>query len=131
MTLHMLDTNIVSDAVRNPHGPVLKRIAGPSDLAISAIVAAELRSGMEKREAMVQLARLQALLSTLVVLPFDVKAAAAYARVRAALERRGQLIGANDMLIAAHALALGATLVTDDGDFSRVEGLAVENWLRG
>ncbi|MDP2810701.1 MAG: PIN domain-containing protein, partial [Rhodocyclaceae bacterium] len=64
------------------------------------------------------------------VLPFDDAAADAYGSIRADLERRGELIGSNDLLIAAHALSLGATLVTNNlGEFQRVAGLQVENWV--
>lgn len=127
----MLDTNIVSAAIRLPGGPFLRRVvASTGDLAISGTVAAELRFGMEKRRAETQLARLEDLLRSFPVLPLATGIEVHYARLRVALETRGKLIWANDMLIAAHALALGATLFTDDRDFDRVEGLVVENWLR-
>ena len=65
------------------------------------------------------------------MLPFETPADAAYAELRTTLEQNGTPIGANDMLIAAHALALGLTLVTDnEREFSRVHGLSTENWLR-
>ncbi len=66
----------------------------------------------------------------LYVAPFAPPADAKYAEVRADLERRGKLIGPNDLLIAAHALALEAVLVTDDKAFAAVSGLKIENWLR-
>ena len=62
------------------------------------------------------------------MLPLDADVVSAYARLRTLLERAGTLIGHNDMLIAAHALALGCTLVTADAEFDRVPGLRVENW---
>lgn len=128
----MLDTNIVSHAIRSPDDVAAARIADAEGvgLSISVVVLAELRFGMEKRGSNAQMARLGSLLKLLPVLPLGEHAAPHYARTRVALERRGKPIGGNDLLIAAHALSLGATLVTDDGDFSRVEGLAVENWLR-
>jgi tRNA(fMet)-specific endonuclease VapC len=80
----------------------------------------------------VQLANaLARVLEALEVVPFEAPADVIYARLRLDLERRGKLIGANDLLIAAHALALDCTLVTDnEREFARVDGLAVENWLR-
>jgi tRNA(fMet)-specific endonuclease VapC len=75
--------------------------------------------------------RIEELLGVLLVLPLPIEVDRHYATMRAELDRRGQPIGPNDLLIAAHALALDATLVTDNvREFSRVEGLAVENWLR-
>ena len=70
-------------------------------------------------------------LATLEVLPFDAPADIHYGELRTKLEKRGTPIGANDMLIAAHALALGYTLVTDNvREFGRVDGLVIENWVR-
>jgi tRNA(fMet)-specific endonuclease VapC len=74
---------------------------------------------------------LAAVLGALQLEPFDVPADEAYGRLRTRLERSGQLIGAHDLLIAAHAIALDCTLVTDNmREFARVEDLACENWLR-
>ncbi|ONZ89863.1 PIN domain-containing protein, partial [Burkholderia cenocepacia] len=75
--------------------------------------------------------RVEQLLASLTVLPLQPDADRCYGRLRAELEKQGQLIGANDMLIAAHALAVDAVLVTDNtAEFTRVAGLPVENWLR-
>lgn len=128
----MLDTNIVSHAIKDPHGPVQQRIkAGSSDLAISVIVAAELRYGAERRRSARLTDRVTTLLRIVNVLPLPVGTDEQYGRMRAGLERIGKPIGLHDLLIAAHALALGATLVTDNvREFGRVEGLVVENWLR-
>lgn len=128
----MLDTNIVSNAVHNPHGPVQKRIGeAGSRLTISVIVAAELRYGVERRPSARLAGRVEEMLEALDVLSLPVGAAVHYARLRTTLDRLGQPIGPNDLLIAAHALSLGATLVTDNvREFARAHGLIVENWLR-
>jgi len=100
----LLDSNIVSDLVRHPRGRIADRIAavGEQQVCTSIIVAAELRYGALK-----------------------------YGELRTTLERGGPPIGANDMLIAAHAMGLGYTVVTDnEREFSRIEDLGVENWLR-
>ncbi|MEK7342245.1 MAG: type II toxin-antitoxin system VapC family toxin [Pseudomonadota bacterium] len=131
--MFLLDTNILSDLVRNPQGPIADRIAevGEVEVATSIIVAAELRYGAERRGSARLTAQLEAVLDLLPVLPLGDDADAHYGRLRADLERRGTPIGANDMLIAAHALALGATLVTDNmREFERVQGLSIVNWLR-
>jgi tRNA(fMet)-specific endonuclease VapC len=130
---HLLDTNIVSDLVRNPQGKIAEQIftVGESKVCTSIIVAAELRYGAEKKQSPRLSAQLEAVLGALEILPFEKPADAAYGSIRAQLERAGKPIGANDLLIAAHALTLGYTLVTDnEKEFSRVKQLPVENWLR-
>lgn len=128
----MLDTNIVSHAIRDPNSLVMRRISETVDqIALSVVVAGELRFGAELNRSAKLLARIDAFLETVRTLPLPVEADRPYANLRADLQRRGLPIGNNDMLIAAHPLTLGATLVTDNvREFSRVEGLAVENWLR-
>jgi len=129
----LLDTNIVSDLVRNPMGRSEQRLAavGESNVCTSVIVAAELRFGIERKKSIRLERQVELILQRLEVVSLDVPADKVYAKVRARLELGGRLISANDMLIAAHALALGMTLVTDnDREFARVEGLAVENWVR-
>jgi len=128
----MLDTNAVSDVIRQPRGQVARRIAQEGEMSIctSIIVAAELRFGAAKRQSKRLTTQMEAVLSALEVLPFDVPADTAYGDLRAKLEAAGTPIGANDMLIAAHALSLGCTIVTDnEREFARVQGLQVENWL--
>jgi tRNA(fMet)-specific endonuclease VapC len=130
---YLLDTNIVSQLVARPHGKIAERVGelGEGRVATSIIVAAELRFGAEKRQARRLSQRIEAVLKRLKVLPFEEPADAVYARLRADLERRGRPIGGNDLLIAAHALALGHVLVSDnEREFARVAGLQVENWLR-
>ena len=128
-----LDTAIASDLVRHPHGRVAARIGevGAAEVFMSIIAAAEMQFGAVKRGSAALTERVEGALARLNILPFEPPADRHYAELRARLERAGTPIGANDMLIAAHALALGHTLVTDNvGEFSRVAGLKVENWLR-
>ena len=133
MTRFLLDTNIVSDLVRNPQGRVAGRIAQVGDDAIctSIIVAAELRFGAAKKGSERLTTQLERILAVMDILPFDAPADAAYAQLRAQLEAAGSPIGGNDMLIAAQALATDCTMVTDnEREFVRISGLRVENWLR-
>lgn len=131
--MYMLDTNAVSEALRNPRGLVaahIKQIAD-SDISVSVIVAAELRFGAKKRGSEMITALVEGFLARTQILPLEAGADHYYADVRVALEKAGTPISANDMLIAAHALALDAVLVTDNvREFSRIEGLKVENWVR-
>ena len=129
---YLLDTNIVSDLVRTPHGRVAGRIAeiGEERVCTSIIVAAELRYGAAMRASARLSAQLETVLGALDVLAFEPPADAVYGELRTRLERTGQPIGANDLLIAAQALALRHAIVTDnEREFSRIEELAVENWL--
>jgi tRNA(fMet)-specific endonuclease VapC len=129
----MLDTNIISDLIRNPQGKAAKRIAKIAEnnnICTSIIVAAELRYGCAKSGSTRLLKAVEDLLGEIDVLPFDVPADAGYGGIRAELEQAGKPIGSNDLLIAAHAHASGATIITADTDeFKRVRGLSVENWL--
>lgn len=132
MTRYLLDTNIISDLIRNPRGKAAKRIAKAGDDAIctSIIVAAELRYGAAKSGSPRIAKAVEALLDEIEVLPFDAPADADYGALRVALEEAGTPIGSNDLLIAAHARAAGATVVTANlAEFKRVRGLKVENWL--
>jgi tRNA(fMet)-specific endonuclease VapC len=129
----LLDTNIVSDLVRHPHGRIFDRISevGEEDVCTSIVVAAELRYGATKKNSSRLTSQLEAVLGALEVIALEGPVDAVYGAMRAGLERNGQSIGANGMLMAAHALALDLTLVTDnERDFSRIGQLRVENWLR-
>jgi tRNA(fMet)-specific endonuclease VapC len=133
VTRYLLDTNIVSDLMRNPRGRVATRVAevGEASVCSSVIVAAELRYGVVKKGSVRLERRLSQLMGILEILPFEPPADLTYGQVRAQLEAAGQMIGGNDLLIAAHAMALGLTLVTDnEREFSRVAGLKWKNWLR-
>ena len=127
----MLDTNIVSEMIRNPAGRAAQRArAAAESICTSVIVAAELRYGCAKKGSPRLLRRVEEFLSEVPVLPFDVSADGEYGGIRAELEAAGRPIGSNDLLIAAHARALAATVVTANvGEFRRVPGLNVENWL--
>lgn len=128
----MLDTNIVSDLLRNPTGKVEQKIrkVGVGAICISIITAAELRFGCVKRNAPRLTHMVEQLLSELEIVPFDAAADANYAEIRNYLEQSGKPIGPNDLLIAAHARSLDAVLVTANAkEFDRVSGLRVGNWL--
>jgi len=129
----LLDTNILSDLVRRPRGPIADHIAevGEQHVCTSIIVAAELRYGAAKKASARLTAQLEAVLGVVEVLALESPFDTIYGETRARLERAGHSIGANDLLIAAHALALGHTIVTDnEHEFSRIPDLRIENWLR-
>lgn len=129
----LLDTNVVSHIVRRPHSALARRIASlrQDSFAVSIIVAAELRYGAERKGSRRLARQLEAVLSAIQVLPLDVPADQHYGAIRTELESAGQPIGQNDLLIAAHARALGATLVTNNlREFHRIPGLDVEDWNR-
>jgi tRNA(fMet)-specific endonuclease VapC len=130
---YLLDTNILSDLVRHPSGTIAHRIAavGEAKVLTSIVVAAELRFGAEKKGSSRLSHQLEAVLRILPIMALSEGADRHYARLRTKLERGGTPVGGNDMLIAAHALSLDCTLVTDNmREFSRITGLNVENWLR-
>lgn len=132
MSKYLLDTNSLSDAVRQPRGRINKRIAqvGAGAVVTSIIVAAEARFGAARSGSARLATQLEIVLAHMIVLPFEAPADLRYAEIRANLQARGLAIGANDLLIAAHAVALGCVLVTaNEREFRRVEGLVVENWL--
>jgi tRNA(fMet)-specific endonuclease VapC len=129
----LLDTNIVSHLVRDPQGDVARKVLriGEELVCTSIIVAAELRYGAAKRASSRLSEQLEAVLGAIDVLALEPPADIVYGELRARLERNGRPIGANDMLIAAQALALGHTIVTDnEREFSRIDDLLLENWLR-
>lgn len=129
---YLLDTNVVSDLVRNPQGEVAARIAevGEEAVCTSIVVASELRFEAAKSNSSRLRRQLDAILAALTVLPLESPSDQHYAEIRALLESAGMPIGPNDLLIAAHARALGLTVVTANlKEFRRVPGLAVENWL--
>ena len=132
MRRYLLDTNILSDLVRNPQGRIAACIAqvGEKTVCTSMIVASELRFGAAKRNSPKLSAQVDAILAAMEIYPFEPPADREYAKLRLHLEQVGTPIGPNDMLIAAHALSSESTLVSaNTGEFSRVPGLAVENWL--
>ena len=128
---YLQDTNVVSQLVRRPGGELARRIADlePGSAAISVVVAAELRYGVHRRGSARLMERLEAVLSTIDVLPLEEPVDQHYGAIRNDLERIGRPIGGNDMFIAAHARALGVTLVTNNvSEFRRVPDLSVEDW---
>jgi len=130
---YLLDTNIVSDLVRNPQGRIAQHVrkVGEAQVCTSIIVAAELRYGAAKKQSPRLTAQLQAVLGALEMLPLQKPADVTYGELRSRLEKAGRPIGGNDMLIAAQALTLGLTLVTDnEREFAQVKDLRRENWLR-
>jgi len=132
MVRYLLDTNILSDLTRNPGGRATRRLAvvGESMVCTSIVVACELRYGAAKKGSPRLSERVEILLDSLEVLPLEKESDRHYAEIRLRLERSGKPIGPNDMLIAAHALALDLVLVTDNvEEFARVPDLSVENWL--
>lgn len=127
----MLDTDSVSFAIRGA-GHVGERIVvhKPSELCISAITLAELRFGAERRSSQKLHRAIEAFVRNVSVVAFDEDCAATYGRVGAKLAAKGEIIGDTDAMIAAHAITLGVTLVTNNSrHFSRVPGLKIENWL--
>lgn len=129
----MLDTNICIYLIKRKPVSVLQHFQHyrPGDIAISAITLAELEYGVAKSQAKERNKKaLSQFLIPLEVLPFDQAAAACYGQIRADLERKGQPIGANDLLISAHALTLDALLVTNNlKEFARVTDLKLANWV--
>ncbi len=126
-----LDTNICSYILRRHPASMIERFAtlDPSQLWLSAIVAAELRFGAAKLAAPRFSAAIEAWLSGFDVRPWPLDATHHYAQMRSALERAGQPVGAMDMLIAAHAMAEDSAIITNNArEFLRMPGLAVEEW---
>jgi len=129
---YLLDTNVCVDYLNGRFPNVTERIrrSSPENLCVSSVVVAELRYGADRSSSRHRNhRRLDELTAEIACVDFDLLAASTYGKVRAALEAQGSPIGANDMLIAAHALSLGLVLVTDNRrEFERVEGLEIENW---
>ena len=129
----MLDTDICIYTIKRKPVSVLKRleILEPGMVVMSVITFAELVNGAKKsRHVEENLLRLNQLSELIDVLPFEKDAALAYGDIRSSLEKRGMIIGGNDIFIAAHALSLDMTLVTNNvREFSRIDGLKLDNWV--
>ena len=129
---YMLDTNICIYIIKNKPKKVIIELKRhkPSEICVSAITYAELTYGVEKSMAVEKNRLALALLfSNIEVLNFDIKAAIHYGKIRAYLEKQGTPIGPLDMMIAAHAMSLGYTVVTNNiEEFERVPDLKLENW---
>lgn len=129
---YLLDTNIISALVKHPQGSVFQKLDAvfPATACTSIIVVAEIEFGLQKRVSKSLEQRVRTILSSIDILPFDQPAQRHYGEIRAHLQRSGQPIGSNDLLIAAHARALNLVLVThNQREFTRVPGLQLEDWL--
>ncbi len=133
--IYMLDTDICIYIIKRKPLLVLERLEliQPGQLSMSAITFAELMNGAKKSQRVeANVSRLNALGEILEISSFDQQAAVAYGEVRSSLEKRGEVIGPHDLLIAAHALSLDRTLITNnEREFKCVEGLKVDNWAVG
>ena len=127
----MLDTNALSELIRNPQGALARRLGAiaPERICTSIVAACELRFGALRKGSAPLTRRVEQLLGALTVLPFEPPADAHYADIRATLERRGKPIGSHNLLIAAHARSRGMVLITRNlGEFRRVPKLPAEGW---
>ena len=133
--IYLLDTNLLLDMMRNPEGLASRRLMEAitrkpdARLCTSVVVRCKLLFGIRRRTHPRWQTHYQRVLESVNVLPLDADACAPYAALRSLLEAQGKPIGPNDALIAAHALAVDATLVSANAEFLRVPGLRVENWL--
>ncbi len=133
MVRYLLDTNTASYAIKGKVSRVRQRLLAipMAEIGISVITEAELRFGVARLPGAVRLKGLvEEFLLRVEVLPWNSDAAQHYAEIRAALERSGKPMGNMDMLIAAHALAVEAVLVTHDRVFRRVKGLKIKDWSK-
>jgi tRNA(fMet)-specific endonuclease VapC len=132
---YLLDTNILSDMMRTPEGRAAQRfrslLTGDESvhLCTSVIIQCELLFGLRRRTQPRWHTQYQRLMDSLDVMPLQADAVLHYAQLRTHLEAAGTPLSPNDLLIAAHALALDAALVSADAAFARVPGLRLENWL--
>lgn len=132
MFKYLLDTNIVIYVLKRRPKEVLEIFnRNASRMAISSITLSELIFGAEKSlNVDKNLEAIEEFVSHLDVLPYDAKASQQYGHIKAALEKRGEIIGENDIHIAAHAISQGLILVTNNlREFKRVPNLALENWI--
>lgn len=129
---YMLDTNSVSDLLRGDAAINRLKMSAVADICISAVTEGELLFGLAKRPEATRLhAAVHAFLQHVDSLPWDSAAAGCYGTLRATMTNTGKVLGALDMMIAAHAMAKGLTLVTRDHAFSMVPGLSLDDWTKG
>jgi tRNA(fMet)-specific endonuclease VapC len=129
----LLDTNILSNLIRDPQGRIAERIkiVGEQSICTSIVVAAELRYGAAKKASPRLTEQVEVVLGVIEILPLELPADEIYGSIRTQLELAGTPIGGNDLIIAAHAITLDLTLVSDnEREFARVAGLRIENWLK-
>jgi tRNA(fMet)-specific endonuclease VapC len=130
---YLFDTNIASYALKGNSPAVDRHLSQVpiSQLAISTVTEGELRFGIARQPAATRLhALIEDFFLRVAILPWDSEAAQHYGQLRASLERDGRPIGNLDTMIAAHAIAIGATLVTNDRAFTRIKKLKVEDWTK-
>ena len=130
--LYLLDTNIISELIKNPRGVIFSKIqeVGEDKVCTSIIVACESRFGAKKKNSPKLIEKLEIILNSIEILPLIHPVEQYYAEIRTDLEQQGTPIGGNDLLIAAHALTLNLTVITANvREFARVPNLKVENWL--
>jgi tRNA(fMet)-specific endonuclease VapC len=130
--LYLLDTNIISELIKNPRGVIFSQIQqiGEDKICTSIIVACESRFGARKKNSPKLIEKLEVILDSIEILPLTHPVEEYYAEIRTYLERQGTPIGGNDLLIAAHAITLNLTVVTNNvREFFRIPNLKVETWL--
>jgi tRNA(fMet)-specific endonuclease VapC len=130
---YLLDTNIVSFHLRQSSVALQRRLrrVRAASVALSVVTEMEIRYGLARNPSLRIAPLVEAFLGVVTILPLDSRVATTYARVRAGLEARGTPIGPLDLMIGAHALAIGATLITSDSrEFRRIPGLRVVDWSR-
>ena len=130
---YLLDANVISALVMDPRGAIAAEIGrvGEENIFTSIIVRAEIPFGLRKRQSEELNRKVGAILQRIYVASLELPADEFYARIRVQLSAEGRIIGPNDLLIAAHAMALDAVLVSDNvKEFSRIPGLKLENWIR-
>ena len=130
--LYMLDTNICSYIIRNKPQSIkekLQEVEQNHTVVLSSIVVSELLYGATKKNSLKLTKIVSAFIDNFIIYDYSKVSAQSYANIRTDLEKRGQIIGANDLLIASHALSLGAILVTNNTrEFERVEKLVLKDW---
>ena len=130
--LYMFDTNICSYIIRNKPQSIkekLKEVEQNHTVALSSIVVSELLYGATKKDSPKLMRIVSAFIDNFIIYDYSKVSAQSYANIRTDLEKKGMIIGANDLLIASHALSLGAVLVTNNTrEFERVEKLVLEDW---
>ncbi|HKT46690.1 MAG TPA: type II toxin-antitoxin system VapC family toxin [Candidatus Acidoferrales bacterium] len=129
---YLLDTNAASYAINKKSAAMDRHLARRpmAELGISAVTEGELRFGAARSGSAPLQATVEQFLLVVTVFSWDSEAAREYGHLRAALEREGRLMGSLDMMIAAHALALGLTLITNDRAFGRIKGLKMDDWTK-
>ncbi len=130
---YLLDTNVVSYHIRRSSPSLVRRLrrVRAASVALSVVTEMEIRYGLARNPGLRVAPLVEAFLDGITVLPVDSSVARAYGRIRSQLETAGTPIGPLDLIIAAHALSLRATLVTSDlREFTRVPGLRVEDWTK-